>query len=446
MLTWMQKHKKWLVVTIWISTIAFVGAGFVGWGSYNYNKQSGDVAIVGNKSIKIKDLQTEYSSLYSQYQQMFGAQFNKELADKLHLEKIAYDNLIQKFLLLNLASDFGISATNKEIAEELVKIPAFIQNGKFDKNLYVKILKQNGTNPTEFEAQIKRDIIIKKITTVFKSTINKTTLKDINRLFFAQDRVSINTINYKDFKINPTQKELKKYYEANKQKYKTQKEYKLNIVKIVLTKDKKSDKKTALRKYLSLKKGKSNFSDTMIIDSSTIYFKAEDIKKIISSKIGKVLKPIKTANNYNIVQLIEIIPPKVKPYKEVKKEIKSSYIAFKTKQLVDKKRDQLLKDFKGKDIGYISKDDSSTILNFTKNETEAIKKNIFSSLSITNFVELPNKTVVYKIIDTKLAQYDQSKDKFLEQNILKLKDQEILSTLIEKLKTKYTIKSNMKVN
>ncbi len=32
MITWMQRHKKWLVITIWISTIAFVGAGFVGWG------------------------------------------------------------------------------------------------------------------------------------------------------------------------------------------------------------------------------------------------------------------------------------------------------------------------------------------------------------------------------------------------------------------------------
>ncbi|WP_245821627.1 SurA N-terminal domain-containing protein, partial [Campylobacter vulpis] len=27
MLTWMQHHKKYLVVTIWISVIAFVGAG-----------------------------------------------------------------------------------------------------------------------------------------------------------------------------------------------------------------------------------------------------------------------------------------------------------------------------------------------------------------------------------------------------------------------------------
>jgi len=39
MITWMQTHKKWLIITIWIATIAFVGAGFVGWGAYSYGKK-----------------------------------------------------------------------------------------------------------------------------------------------------------------------------------------------------------------------------------------------------------------------------------------------------------------------------------------------------------------------------------------------------------------------
>ena len=60
MITWMQRHKKWLVITIWISTIAFVGAGFVGWGSYDYGKQSGAVAVVGDREISVEEFQQEY--------------------------------------------------------------------------------------------------------------------------------------------------------------------------------------------------------------------------------------------------------------------------------------------------------------------------------------------------------------------------------------------------
>ena len=58
MITWMQKHKKYLVVTIWVSTIAFVGAGFVGWGAYDMNtNRAKSVAKVGNRNISIGEFQ-----------------------------------------------------------------------------------------------------------------------------------------------------------------------------------------------------------------------------------------------------------------------------------------------------------------------------------------------------------------------------------------------------
>ena len=50
MITWMQRHKKWLIITIWISTIAFIGAGFVGWGSYNYGSSAGSSAATWRSS------------------------------------------------------------------------------------------------------------------------------------------------------------------------------------------------------------------------------------------------------------------------------------------------------------------------------------------------------------------------------------------------------------
>ena len=100
MIEWMQKHKKWLIVTIWISTIAFVGAGFVGWGSYDYGKSDSAVAMVGNKEVPLKDLQNEYGSLYSQYQQMLGEQFNQEMAKQFKLEEAALQRVTQKYLLL----------------------------------------------------------------------------------------------------------------------------------------------------------------------------------------------------------------------------------------------------------------------------------------------------------------------------------------------------------
>ena len=68
MITWMQRHKKWLVITIWISTIAFVGAGFVGWGSYDYGKKAGTVAVVGDREVSVEEYNQEYSIFMSNMQ------------------------------------------------------------------------------------------------------------------------------------------------------------------------------------------------------------------------------------------------------------------------------------------------------------------------------------------------------------------------------------------
>ena len=107
MISWMQKHKKWLVGTIWVSTIAFVGAGFVGWGSYQFGKSRSTVMVVGNEKIDLKEVQNEYATLFEQYRQVFGAQFNKELADQLHLQDIAIKRVKQKYYLLNFQFGAG---------------------------------------------------------------------------------------------------------------------------------------------------------------------------------------------------------------------------------------------------------------------------------------------------------------------------------------------------
>ena len=52
MITWMQKHHKYLVVTIWISVIAFVGAGFVGWGAYSYGDNKGSIVVSVEAGLK----------------------------------------------------------------------------------------------------------------------------------------------------------------------------------------------------------------------------------------------------------------------------------------------------------------------------------------------------------------------------------------------------------
>jgi len=272
MITWMQKHKKWLVVTIWISTIAFVGAGFVGWGSYSPGKsagsvavvgdrevsleeyqreysnlyaqyqqmmgaQSGSVAVVGDREVSLEEYQREYSNLYAQYQQMMGAQFNQDIARQLNLSDAAYRMTIQKNLILSYGDELGLDITKRDIAQELVNNPAFQSGGKFDKQTYVRVLTQNRTTPVQYEESLKRNLLLQKIEALFQVEPSKTEIKNLNKLLFLEDNVDIKILDLKDIQVSNTEDERKKFWEENKNRYMSMNSYELQMEKISISAD-----------------------------------------------------------------------------------------------------------------------------------------------------------------------------------------------------------------
>ena len=236
MITWMQRHKRWLVITIWISTIAFVGAGFVGWGSYEYGKQGGVVAVVGDREVSVEEYQQEYSNLYEQYSKMFGTMFNKELADQLNLKDVAYKQVLQKNLILSYADSLGLDVTNEDIAKELVKYDAFIKDGKFDKDIYIKVSSQNRMTPKDFEESLKRGLLLQKVQTLFDLNPNSSEIENLSKLLFLEDDISIKILTKNDVTVELKDDELKKYWEENKNNYMSEVSYDLQTKEIPLLK------------------------------------------------------------------------------------------------------------------------------------------------------------------------------------------------------------------
>lgn len=444
MIHWMQKHKKWLVITIWISTIAFVGAGFVGWGSYNYGKSGGTVATVGTLNVDMKDLQKEYSALYGQYQQMFGGNFNQEMADKLNLQQQAYNNLVQKYLILNLAKKYGIIATDAEVAKELVKYEAFIKNGKFDKNTYIQVLQQNRTNPTDFENAMKNDIVFYKTISIFNSNISNKEMKTLNDIYFSEDEVSINIIDSNSVDKSFSEQELKDFWEKNKNNYKTVAKYKINIEKVKVEGDIKQAKNTALKKYLALKNNKEAFATEELIDDKTISF-GKDLASIIALKNGELLKPIQIGDEFVIVKMLEKVAPTSLSFEQASNFVKNDFLKNIVKQRLDEKKNELFKNFHGTNIGFINKEKMPTIASLTTEEVQKLVQEISTSTSVLNATSFANKIVVFKIESSRIGNSDGAKVQSLLQNIEKIKNEEIIMALLDKLQNEYSVKSNMEV-
>ena len=443
MIMWMQRHKKWLVITIWISTFAFVGAGFVGWGSYTPGSSSNIVATVGTKEIKVQDLQNQYNALYRQYQNAFGQSFNKEMAKQFKLEEAAYNAIVQKFILLNYAQDLGLYITDKDVARYLVSIPSFLKNGKFDKGTYLQVLKQNRNTPTDFENQIKSDLLVQKVQTILSTNITDTEIKNLSLLTSAKDKVSINIIDSSKFKINKQIDNIKKYYEKNKNNYMSQESYKIKFTKFKIGKKKKTTRKEALKTYLKLKKNQLKFENTLTIAKDSDIFTIENLQKISTSSVNSILKPFENKGYYVVVKLLEKYSPKILSFTNVKLRVTNDYIYDQKQKLLQKDIQTITSNFNGDNIGFVNKDSNQTIKSLTVDQSKKLIQSIYNSPSIINFIKFDNKAVVFKITDSKLN-INIKNDNKLKIILENMKNNEIISNLLKKLQNRYEVISNMK--
>lgn len=484
MITWMQKHKKYLVVTIWVSTIAFVGAGFVGWGAYDFNKsRATSVAKVGDIDITIQKFQSGYSRLYSFYANSLGRDISDEEAEQMGLKEATLNSLIQESLLLNYASELGLSANNDEIVAELVATPSFQTNGAFDVKQYESVLKSLRTNPSAYEVELKDKLVLAKLFKAFNLSANELDTELVAANTLLNDEISAKIITASV--PAPSEDELKANWKKSKDLYLTSQKYELLGYFIPVSKDTASDeklkafyeenrgdyrdgedkimsfenaksaveadyalksaKRAALEEYVKIKKDESNATATSISVSSEDS-KNLNIDEIKKAKIGEVLKPMEAENGFMVVKVENIIKPQPKSFEEAKEQVKASILVLANKKALEESAKAALSDKKGFNLSAkISKTDSE-ILGLSAENSAALINKIFSSSAKDGYIVFSNLAVVYEIKKQNLLD-DEKFSTFktaLSSNAAALKNSQLENGLLSSLAKKYKIEKYYK--
>lgn len=482
MITWMQRHKKWLVITIWISTIAFVGAGFVGWGSYDYGSKGGVVAEVGNKEVTVEEYQQEYSNIYNEYSKMFGPMFSKELAEQLKLKDVAFKRVLEKNLIMAYGDSIGFTVTDEEIAKELLKYEVFQKDGKFDKNLYIQVLNQNKMTPKDFEESLKNSILLQKTQKLFTLNSSEKEIENLSKLLFIQDDITIKILSVNDIQVQINQDELKSFHEANKNKYLSEISYDLEIKTIPLISsnstedeikvqydkfksdyrfedgriktfeeakqqviadlDEKFTKKEALSVYLKLKKDEEKFDKIENFVESKLPFLAENIEKINEVKNGEIIKPFFENKNYFIVKLTNKKPSVVLSFEEAKDRVTLDFEKELKSKKLDEMANNMLNGFMGDNISGVTRESISKIPALEQQEAANFLNQLFSATKKEGVIRLENKAVLYRINSSNMATYDKTKDELVKNAVMQVQESDLVNNLLKKLETIYPIKTS----
>jgi peptidyl-prolyl cis-trans isomerase D len=477
MITWMQRHKKYLVVTIWISVIAFVGAGFVGWGAYDFNSDRATaVAKVGDRKISVQDFQLAYANHYNFYNNLLGGKLTQEKADEIGLEKMVLKSLMEEASLLSYADELGLQALDSEVKAKLAADQAFQEKGVFNKEIYYNAIKRMGISANEYEKSLKKQILLEKLQSALQLPATKSEIELFYSAILMQDKLEVAEVTIDKNSIKISEDEAKKFWEENKNSYMSIKSYEIEYINVhpqdntiseeelsaffeenkhnytdaegkilkfedakeSATKDflLKNAKKEALKTYLAFKKGEIQAQDSKVVFDNDISFPVNELRGIA---VGETLKPIEQGDAYLIVKINKINEPSPKSYEEAKNEVMQELYASKFEEELNKYAQTQVATFKGEDIGFVSRDSMVKILGMDEASSVDFINYIFDKKERVGYKISGEKALLYRVLEQKLLPSKQS-DKYaslIEENVLQSKQAELNQNLIKKLTERY---------
>ncbi|MFK5975052.1 MAG: SurA N-terminal domain-containing protein [Sulfurovum sp.] len=480
MISWMQKHNKYLVWTIWIATIAFIGAGFVGWGSYDLGSKAGSIAKVGEIEIKQSKLNMVYRSIYSQYNQALGGKLDDKKAKEMGLIKQAFSQIETQAKLLNFSKELGIIVSDAEIAKKLQTIPSFQEKGVFNRVIYDGYLRSQRVKAKDFEETLREDITIQKTLALINVEALKFEMEAIGAGMGVSDKIAYQVLSNSDLNFKIDENKLKAYWDMNKENFNTKKAYNLSVVwtptsdtnvteneikayyeantfnytnaegKQLLfaqAKDRattdlkiKKSKKIAQRAYIAFKKKQLTSTDVLSLKLGDSRLTESIWKEIETKSIGDILKPKVVGDTYATIKIEKVISPRVKTYEEAQKEASVIYGNQAQKEALMALAEVKLKEFNQSDAiisDFLKLEENVVVKPLNSEESLKFLQKLFTSYKEKGIISVSNRLIVYNIIEQKVTQVDKNETNIVKETTNKLKQSTFESNLIKILNKRY---------
>ncbi|MBI3815155.1 MAG: SurA N-terminal domain-containing protein [Nitrospinae bacterium] len=382
MLQFMRDYaKSWVIkIVLWTVVASFVGTIFLVWGM-GRDVSEGVVATVEGKKITFGEYQQIYNKVYDFYKRQQG-DIKEDIFAPI-IKKTALDTIVARKLQLSLAKQEGIMVTDEEVVDEIQGTDIFKKDGRFDRDMYIRILHANKMNPGEYEDGVREDLLIRKMESFIKDgvKVSKKDVRDayirlnekvdadyliltpdnfINNVPVSQDKIeefynnnkslfqrgeeivadyiSADPKNYeKDIQIDEAR--INEYYDGHIAEYKLPKRIKARHILISVPPDagdaaEVEARAKALKALQELKDG-GDFAETAKKYSDDpnkaaggdlgFFPRGQMIKPFedaaFALKEGELSEPVRTQFGFHIIKVEKIEAERTKPLQEVREDI-----------------------------------------------------------------------------------------------------------------------------
>ena len=150
-----EKIRGWIAYVI----VGLISIPFALWGVGEYLGGGGDatVAEVEGEPITARELDRAFAERRAQMVAQSDQQLTAEMFEQMGVKRQVLDELINERLLVNFVREQGYVIPNDVVAGVIRGIPAFQQDGEFDRETYERRVAQQGMTVEQFENDIRRD-------------------------------------------------------------------------------------------------------------------------------------------------------------------------------------------------------------------------------------------------------------------------------------------------
>ncbi|MBX3025882.1 peptidyl-prolyl cis-trans isomerase [bacterium] len=228
MLDALRKRGNSLAVQAFYLIIVAV---FVFWGVGTMRANRMEVAARVNDEVITK---RQYDRAYTNLVNMYRNMGQQAAPPDALLRSQAIAQLISNELLIQEAQRLGFEVDESELRQSIAGMPSFQTDGRFNKDAYVEILRQNGFKPSDFEELQRRQLLAGKVEELVAQGAYVSDEEVKERFQFDNERLSLQFIRLPVARflgqVTVSDQEVEAYYNENQEKYREPERVRIQMV------------------------------------------------------------------------------------------------------------------------------------------------------------------------------------------------------------------------
>ena len=301
----------------------------------------------------------EFEQQVDQLNRMYGPRLGgDELQQgflRARLRQMAMEQLVERELVEQEAVRQGIAVSDEDVSKAIKKIPAFQSDGKFDIDLYRRIVNANYGSSGRFEERMRRDLAYGQAMALIRNTVRLTDDEVRDAWLAESDRVDLEIARFPvaaaraDVKATDSQVQelmakeaprIEAYYKGNQARFDKKKRVHARHILVKVPAEATQDQQDAAKKRLEalaqrVKKGedfakvaqeasedpgsKEKGGDVGFFGPGVMAKPFEE--QAFKLKSGEISAPVKTQFGWHLIKVEEVQEPEIIPLDKARPEI-----------------------------------------------------------------------------------------------------------------------------